>query len=367
MTLHHLLPGALGSRAASLPRKASTLLCQMRHETSDVGHFHSIIDSVVSFCTDMGTELGIADITKSGWAHFHESLRLPEQHPIVQDDGTDAAHFPDSEEAPQLTSSNVHLFRRALPIPGVLHIISSCTEMLHTSVFTHRAEFIQQLSAVTRMLCTPHLLELFLQTCIRNETYGCFEHMFKKSFDPVIEWRWTSLTECLSWFLPLEGPLRAAWRPGKFASGWDVETHVENKFQILRQAIPNSFFWSYAKMMFRLQRGLDEISFWAENCPCHEKLFRDSGSSALRECVHDEKLGQTFFKNLDLGTSLWRSCPLRGKRAPELACGHLQLLLSQVHLIAKAPVPKRHSLESPLKSDTLKSPTRSFFPKSLLS
>ena len=61
---------------------------------------------------------------------------------------------------------------------------------------------------------------------------------------------------------------------------------------------------------------LHELLIWAESCPCHGDLiaqFQDSEDSHERELC-----------------SVWRSCPFRGCRAPELASGDFMALVHQI-------------------------------------
>ena len=239
-----------------------------------------------------------------------------------------------------------HLFKRALPVAGVLHMVSTCSEVLQLNVFQHWNAFREQLTAITNLLCTPHLLELFLQRCIRNTPFESYEKAFSKAFPRVVEWRWASLTQALGWLLPLRGPLQAAWNADAWVAGFDPEKQAANKFQTLRLAIPSPFFWAYAHMIQHLQLGLDKISFWAENCPCHEKMPRSGNSNdrlvgTMREETPSIDVWQALMPDRKVSKSLWASCPMRGKRAPELAAGLLQRQLDEVlrtetlHLVAQ--------------------------------
>ena len=140
MTLHHLMPGGLGSRAASLPRKAATLLAQLKLETHGASHLNTLLANVTSFCTDLGPEHGLADVTRSGfWNHFHTSLRGP--HPILQDD-IEAVWNNDVGDIEVDQTHEEHLFKRALPVAGLLHIVSNCTGDLHKGVLTNWDVFV---------------------------------------------------------------------------------------------------------------------------------------------------------------------------------------------------------------------------------
>ena len=329
MANHHLLPGALGTQAASLPHKASALMAQLRLETQGASHLSTFLSNVVSMCTDLGTEHGLADVTRSGyWQHFHSSLR--HHNAVFADDvETDWLNEPVPDEH---VADGEYLFERAIPVAGMLHIVSTCTGALHQGVFQHWKMFSDQLTAVTNLLCLPYLKDLFLQRCVRNTRLHAYESMFQKSFPRIVEWRWASLTQTLNWLLPLEGPLRVAWNAERFLDGCDEEAYAKHKFQVLRLAIPDSMFWAYAHTMHRLQLSLDKLAFWAENCPCHEKMCGVSKNEAatMREDVPHARLWQALMPDHQLQTSEWASCPMRSKRAPELAAGHLKHRLDEV-------------------------------------
>ena len=199
------------------------------------------------------------------------------------------------------------------------------------------------------MLTVPHVLELFLQRCIRDTDLHACETLFNRSFPKVLEWRWNSLTQTLAWLLPLEGPLRATWNAERFLGGSSAEDHAEHKFQVLRLAIPSPMFWAYAHTMQHLQLGLDKLAFWAEGCGCHEGLGgpRNELVGTMREDAPQTAVWQALMPDRDLSGSEWASCPMRTKRAPELAVGRLKQRLDEVLCCLCLPYltkPKKHRL-----------------------
>ena len=79
---------------------------------------------------------------------------------------------------------------------------------------------------------------------------------------------------------------------------------------MITDMLQDAFFYGYSEMLLSLHGLLQEVSHWAEACPCHQHLL-DKRASTLERAVA-------------------ASCPLRGKRAPEIACGSLQNVVAQL-------------------------------------
>ena len=125
---HCIVPGTLGTKAATLEHKTSTLLHGLALECPSLCGVQGLISGMVSLTTDMGVELGIAEVTKSGfWTWFGRAVR-PEQ--LQPDDGVSS----DSDTAdPDLDDGN-HLFPNSMPVPGLLHILDNLLELAHTKL-----------------------------------------------------------------------------------------------------------------------------------------------------------------------------------------------------------------------------------------
>ena len=68
------------------------------------------------------------------------------------------------------------------------------------------------------------------------------------------------------------------------------------------------FFWGYLRILGTLAQWLGRVSNWTQSCSCHP-----------RRLVED----------LDLQTQK-ETCPMRGRRAPEMACGKLNDLVAEL-------------------------------------
>ncbi|CAE7909467.1 retm [Symbiodinium microadriaticum] len=98
--------------------------------------------------------------------------------------------------------------------------------------------------------------------------------------------------------------------PGPEAGEEDRQSFV--KASRMTEVVASSCFWEYMAMLLRLARVLDHAEHWMEACPCHYRQI--SGSSPLTS--------NTIFRTR-------YSCPMAGRRAPELASGALQGVLDE--------------------------------------
>ena len=83
-------------------------------------------------------------------------------------------------------------------------------------------------------------------------------------------------------------------------------------------------FCSYVFMVDGVQNILLNLERWLENCACHEHLFTTVSSKRQRK-----KRGQLFG-----GAVRFVDCPMRGKRAPELAAGKLEDTIAELSTAA---------------------------------
>lgn len=79
----------------------------------------------------------------------------------------------------------------------------------------------------------------------------------------------------------------------------------------MNEAFASAFFWAYCALIETFSGFLSELASWCEGCACHEDSLLDADS--------------WYHRNKDVGP-----CSYKGRRAPELACGHLQVCLSDL-------------------------------------
>lgn len=105
----------------------------------------------------------------------------------------------------------------------------------------------------------------------------------------LILWRWVSLVKVCECLAKREGALRSRWRLDAFSGSTNDSSALSKTVELANLAVLSPFFWAYLKAMMLIHGVLNDLSTWAEACPCHEWAFP--------------------------------GCPLRGRRAPECADG----------------------------------------------
>eukprot|EP00969_Alexandrium_andersonii_P043173 1893320-Alexandrium_andersonii.AAC.1 len=144
------------------------------------------------------------------WAEFQRRYHV---EPVVADCGGDSL-----ESAG--TRAREFIFGRAIPVTGLLHVLDNLTDDVHATM-EGWGPFIDQLNALSRLLCRPENVERFVQNCLRQGGHAQYVHLFTRAFPPIAEWRWGTLLRTLEWLLPLEAVLRRAWDPDTFGRGGD--------------------------------------------------------------------------------------------------------------------------------------------------
>ena len=84
----------------------------------------------------------------------------------------------------------------------------------------------------------------------------------------------------------------------------------EMQVPLMTEAVRDASFWEYLGMLLRVARVIDRLEHWMEACPCHFKAPDNS------DPLYGNKAFRTRY-----------SCPMAGRRAPELAAGCLDELV----------------------------------------
>ena len=219
------------------------------------------------------------------------------------------------------TKPNTFLFGDMLTVAGVLHILHSVSEQ-HHHVMQKWPAFLEDLRHVTKLLCNRHSRERFIAQCLQAcDALPQEITPFCRQFPALIEWRWSSVFLVLQWLLPLQSVLQSRWDPKRYGGEISVDEGGETmergedppNLAVLTAAIQSDFFWGFATMCQQLQVVLDGFRGWVESCPCHSQA---GGISDTLE--RSTKRWQRIMGN---ESTMWRTCPLAGRRAPEMATG----------------------------------------------
>ena len=127
---------------------------------------------------------------------------------------------------------------------------------------------------------------------------------------------WQVVITCLTKLLPLFPILQQAWDEAKYLAGGDTDAATATVARGVTAALASNLFCSYVCMVHSLHGVVASFEKWLESCPCHEHLQSD-----LKKLRRGER------KRV---AAILSDCPMKGKRAPELAAGSLEATLEKL-------------------------------------
>ena len=261
------------------------------------------LSSYRSWCTDMGTELGIASFSA-----FKLQALLPEWQQVgpmmaqglsydVGDDGDIGMQEPE------------YFMPRAVPVAGIMHMVHNLSKDLDTSLKMW-SQWHSDYKKLCDFLFTKHLRELYVRTCLADTPFESQIPLFARGFGaPHWEKRWGSLVKSLQKIRSLLTVFRATWDEAKMGG---------DEHQDISRIVQNNVWWLYIDVLLQLHSCLHSLAGWCETCECHGHMYlgktRRRRETALAKAFNSSK----------------SSCPLKGKRAPQLACGDEQAFLDSL-------------------------------------
>lgn len=227
---------------------------------------------------------------------------MPEEH---------SARHSEHDELRVLTDFSLH-------IPGLQHILSNATDAMGASMLSWQA-WLPKLKAVCDLLRRRYSRDRLKNTCFVNEPASLQWPLFEGFSAHVVQGRWGSIAEAVTMLLPLETALRYAWDIERFNYGRSTndlpqppaEESCRMDLGLLNDAITGEFFWAYTFMVYSLVDTVSHSTHWVMGCPCH------SSRAAVGNATARAALPQG------------RSCPMAGRRAPEVASGELLSILRE--------------------------------------
>ena len=346
LTWHRMLPMELGQGASSLEHKSRALARAFFAETQSMPALQQTLSQVVSITTDLGTELGLADLAGPRLREIlppwldDQGLEVDVQDNLLHQhaDGLDMGQDYFQE----------YFLPRAIAVPGLNHIVENmCAD--YNSSMEGWDSWLASLKPLVSMMHHEHLRSRFIATCVRGTAHAWMESRLQRAVPQFAEWRWGSTVKVLERLMPLQKLLQTSWDPGRYQAGMGNDVAVEGEgarghesasVPEITEAVRSNVFWSFGAMILMLNSVGTRFASWAEGCPCHpfagsskqkqsEHSFEDDALVAL-ECCRQE-LGMP--RDGD-GRSL-QTCPLAGLKAGDLASGAVQQHIEQVAILCK--------------------------------
>ena len=222
----------------------------------------------------------------------------------------------------------------SLEIPGLLHIIHNAGRTLEKSM-THYADATYRLGKLSAILSSRETRERLEETCFADEVgQALWTHLRGFSARCYPE-RWGTVAKTLVDLTPSAiASLQARWDIKKYMAGVknkrrniealspqcandaDHEDHVV-KIEVIDESLASPFWTSYWRMLGHVSEVLLKCLAWAEGCPCHHDL--------LRESIEE---GDPLVPSMKAAAL---RCPLRGKRCAELAEGDFMEVVRTIY------------------------------------
>ena len=179
---------------------------------------------------------------------------------------------------------------------------------------------------------------------VREPGFHAYFPCFDRVFTAHAEWRGGSLAHVLKWLLPLQECLQQASNPSKFDGPLNLPRAENNRrgtsdplrTKAITDAILDSVTWAYGRALEHLQKALARFLGWCEGCPCHCQCTWGRADEMPRQRMQRRRRAFWRFLGQDRDHVLWGTCPVMGKRAPELACGVTQEALGRLFLQGEA-------------------------------
>lgn len=341
------MPMCLGAGAASLPTKVRLILhvlwtlCAPPRFRSLMGQ----LEHVVSFTTDMGVEVGLADFEAPSVRSVMAPWMFPMQHGARVLPTSDLGELAEGEhdEAHDPSQASKRTFPRALVIAGVLHIFHNLSWSMD-SAMPYFTTWLNGLKAVVTLLHHRAFRELFVERCVRGTAFDRPSSRLKRGIPSATkEWRWGLVIMILRELLPLRVLLRCTFDAGKMvgatavgesegADGGQGGDEAPGKVRegrldplLIQKTVRDGKWWCFGEMLAALHHALSSFAEWCESCPCHWGLrhqshdFLSAFTGLQTEAGADTQFDGAHYQ-----------CPLAGLRAPELAAGDWRRVLDDM-------------------------------------
>lgn len=375
----HDLPVALGHQAESTAHKCAAMLHKfaMRLDVNErLPRLRAFTSTFFSFCSDMGVEIGVGDFRIDdgdlepllpSWLVGGDLLSdLPRDACLFSDFPMDSNTMSFNLESdlandtPVAIESDLPLpaahpdippqcqnifFPKALRIPGSLHIINNALAQV-TESLTHWQTFFAQLKVFEALWCYGRL-QRYVNFCLRPSllNHKCDE-ILKHKLGSLYTKRWGEVVFFCVRLVSVLPTLRSTWDERRFLSGVtgaeknggdddgdDGRPSQQSNFDpsFLTATLRDHFFFAYFDMVLALVGMTEDIAQWSEACACHEDLLlrrSDPNRQAPMKRSRNKIVKSGTRSLCNLYSRKTETCPMRGKRLPELvAYGADKMLL----------------------------------------
>lgn len=280
-----------------------------------------MLEYSLSGTSDKGTEAGIPYAPPTCFKDFF---------PYFTDDFQDDTGLGDPGRQ---EDGNIKLSTpNCIAIAGKLHIISRLTKGLLQAMPHYTGKILRYLNELTKFLNQPWMMERLRHQCFGHHPLNAYASFFVSFPWTLVKWRWFSFVPVVRELLIRKNALRAGWslerltfqRPEAEDRRGAHQHEDSANLDVVNEAVTSPLFWGWLEMASVLVDVVSHIEAWICSCPCHSKSVETSWTAR----AHAVGLGQVPRA----------SCPLLGRRMPEIAAGELQSIVDALLALAVADV-----------------------------
>ena len=259
----------------------------------------SFMRSVDAFGGDMGTEFGVPSVK-----HLPATMLLPWMK--ADQCCTDGQEIREEDEwnvraSGQLQESTLG-FETSLKIPTLMHVITNATnDCLDAS--PHLSNAVESLGHIARLLDSKYTLKRLLEACFKGSLGESLHADLKSWRGRVHKERWGTIVCRVCQLVKLKEILLWGWNKDSYLqmSSGNGAVSDDGLLANCDEAITSDDFWGCMTALEFLAICIEEANKWCAGCPCHGPWMKSCNVRAV--------------------SKVWETCPMRGRRAPELAAG----------------------------------------------
>ena len=324
---HRQVPVSLGSSASSVEHKCRAIAHKFMNESTSLATCRRTMRQVVCTVADMGTEMAVSNAQGGDVSRYLPVWSRGDR--LVMDDGI---VFDNPDEQDEWFLPN------AMLSSGLDHVSHNLQQELDQKLQKFQP-WLKGFKAIVHLLSSKYLRQRFVGRCLLGSQYASYAHLFDKGVPSVAKWRWGTICTVLPLVLSLLGPLRLSWSSEKFGS--ELSDSDKQTFDLgeVGEAVRDPWWQAYGQMLLELHVLANYISAWGAGCSCHEWLLRSKSTGALSDeaATLHELQAEFGVRPHEFDGELF-PCMMRGKRAPELAAGHLDEFVRQTAEASEANI-----------------------------
>ena len=175
--------------------------------------YRQILQRVRGFCTDCGTEMGVAEVSGCTvedilppWMLSCYDLEIHDADACL-DMNSGAAALAEG-------NSSFYVFPEAVISPGTLHICHNMVSEVDQSL-EHFSEWLPGFKAIVHFLHTDSLRQRFVGSCLLGTHLEFLKHQVVKLMKPAL-WRWNGIAGILPRLMNSRHVLQSAWNKERF-------------------------------------------------------------------------------------------------------------------------------------------------------